>query len=190
MASDRGNYANSSVLVVEESRLLGKLIIVLVPEKRQCLPLCNYWVAFVEFFKSNLIYEWQVTLINIRSRAVNISYYMLQPTCCGSLVNNMSRLSSPIFKIISYLTWTQFQEFCAGLDRVVLLICWNKHVYLTIHSDAHVHVCTTVLNPFNHCHHFVWCEVVVYRQVMWWMLMKRHSWFYHPKILICKCRMQ
>jgi hypothetical protein len=32
MASDRGNDANSSVLVVEESRLWGKLIVVLVPE--------------------------------------------------------------------------------------------------------------------------------------------------------------
>jgi hypothetical protein len=32
MASDRGNDANSSDLVVEESRLWGKLIIVLVPE--------------------------------------------------------------------------------------------------------------------------------------------------------------
>jgi hypothetical protein len=31
MASDNGNDANSSVLVVEESRLWGKLIIVLVP---------------------------------------------------------------------------------------------------------------------------------------------------------------
>jgi hypothetical protein len=31
MASDRGNDANSVVLVVEESRLVGKLIIVLVP---------------------------------------------------------------------------------------------------------------------------------------------------------------
>jgi hypothetical protein len=31
MASDRGNDANSSVLVVEESRLWGKLIVVLVP---------------------------------------------------------------------------------------------------------------------------------------------------------------
>jgi hypothetical protein len=32
MASDRGNDANSSVLAVEESRLWGKLIVVLVPE--------------------------------------------------------------------------------------------------------------------------------------------------------------
>jgi hypothetical protein len=32
MASDRGNDANSSVLVVEESRLWDKLIVVLVPE--------------------------------------------------------------------------------------------------------------------------------------------------------------
>jgi hypothetical protein len=31
MASDRGDDANSSVLLVEESRLLGKLIVVLVP---------------------------------------------------------------------------------------------------------------------------------------------------------------
>jgi hypothetical protein len=31
MASDRGDDANSLVLVVEESRLVGKLIIVLVP---------------------------------------------------------------------------------------------------------------------------------------------------------------
>jgi hypothetical protein len=31
MASDRGNDAKSSVLVVEESRLWGKLIVVLVP---------------------------------------------------------------------------------------------------------------------------------------------------------------
>jgi hypothetical protein len=31
MASDRGNDANSLVLVVEESRLVGKLIVVLVP---------------------------------------------------------------------------------------------------------------------------------------------------------------
>jgi hypothetical protein len=32
MASDRGNDANSSVLVVEESWLWGKVIVVLVPE--------------------------------------------------------------------------------------------------------------------------------------------------------------
>jgi hypothetical protein len=32
MASDRGDDANSSVLVFEESRLWGKLIVVLVPE--------------------------------------------------------------------------------------------------------------------------------------------------------------
>ena len=32
MASDISNDANSSVLVVEESRLWGKLIVVLVPE--------------------------------------------------------------------------------------------------------------------------------------------------------------
>jgi hypothetical protein len=32
MASDRGDDTNSSVLVVEESRLWGKLIVVLVPE--------------------------------------------------------------------------------------------------------------------------------------------------------------
>jgi hypothetical protein len=32
MASDRGNDVNSSVLVVEESWLWGKLIVVLVPE--------------------------------------------------------------------------------------------------------------------------------------------------------------
>jgi hypothetical protein len=32
MASDRGDDANSSVLVVEESRLWGQIIIVLVPE--------------------------------------------------------------------------------------------------------------------------------------------------------------
>jgi hypothetical protein len=32
MASDRGNDANSSVFVIEESRLWGKLIVVLVPE--------------------------------------------------------------------------------------------------------------------------------------------------------------
>jgi hypothetical protein len=31
MASDIGNFANSLVLVVEESRLMGKLIVVLVP---------------------------------------------------------------------------------------------------------------------------------------------------------------
>jgi hypothetical protein len=31
MASDRGDDANSSVLVVEESRLWGKLIVLLVP---------------------------------------------------------------------------------------------------------------------------------------------------------------
>jgi hypothetical protein len=31
MASDRGNDANSLVLVVEESRLVGKLIAVLIP---------------------------------------------------------------------------------------------------------------------------------------------------------------
>jgi hypothetical protein len=31
MASDRGNDANSLVRVVEESRLVGKLIVVLVP---------------------------------------------------------------------------------------------------------------------------------------------------------------
>jgi hypothetical protein len=31
MASDRGDYANSVVLVVEESRLMGKLIVLLVP---------------------------------------------------------------------------------------------------------------------------------------------------------------
>jgi hypothetical protein len=31
MASDRGNDANSLVLVVKESRLVGKLIVVLVP---------------------------------------------------------------------------------------------------------------------------------------------------------------
>jgi hypothetical protein len=31
MASDRNNDANSLVLVVEESRLMGKLIVVLVP---------------------------------------------------------------------------------------------------------------------------------------------------------------
>jgi hypothetical protein len=31
MASDRSNDANSSVIVVEESRLWGKLIVVLVP---------------------------------------------------------------------------------------------------------------------------------------------------------------
>ncbi len=49
-------------------------------------------------FKSNLICDWQVTLINIRSRAINTSYYVLQPICCGSLVNNMFGLSSPIFK--------------------------------------------------------------------------------------------
>jgi hypothetical protein len=32
MASDRGDDANSAVLVVEESRLWGKLIVALVPE--------------------------------------------------------------------------------------------------------------------------------------------------------------
>jgi hypothetical protein len=32
MESDRGNDANSSVLVVEESKLWGKLIVVLVPK--------------------------------------------------------------------------------------------------------------------------------------------------------------
>jgi hypothetical protein len=31
MATDRGNDANSFILVVEESRLVGKLIVVLVP---------------------------------------------------------------------------------------------------------------------------------------------------------------
>jgi hypothetical protein len=31
MASDRGNDANSLIVVVEESRLVGKLIVVLVP---------------------------------------------------------------------------------------------------------------------------------------------------------------
>jgi hypothetical protein len=31
MANDRGNDANSLVLVVEELRLVGKLIVVLVP---------------------------------------------------------------------------------------------------------------------------------------------------------------
>jgi hypothetical protein len=41
MASDRGNDANSLILAVEESRLWGKLIVVLVPEKCQCLPLGN-----------------------------------------------------------------------------------------------------------------------------------------------------
>ncbi len=70
-----------------------------------------------------------------------------------------------------------------------LLICWNNHVYLTVHSDTHAQVCTTLLNPFHHHHHLVWREVVVYYQVMWWMPMKRHSWFYHPQILVCECRM-
>jgi hypothetical protein len=50
MSSDRGDDANSSVLVVEESRLWGKLIIVLVPESCQCLPLCNNRVALMEYF--------------------------------------------------------------------------------------------------------------------------------------------
>jgi hypothetical protein len=57
MASDRGNDANSLILAVEESRLWGKLIIVLVLVK------CNaYLLAIIEWhfwniFKSNLIYE-------------------------------------------------------------------------------------------------------------------------------------
>ncbi len=51
---------------------------------------------------------------------------------------------------------------------------------------AGVYHCTY---QFHHPHHLIWCEVVVYHQVMWWMPIKRHSWFYHPQILICKCRM-
>jgi hypothetical protein len=99
MASDRGNDANSSVPVVEESRLWGKLIGMLVREYCQCLPLCIIeWRSLWNIFKSNLICEGQVTLINVRSRAVNTSNYVLQPICCGSLVNNMFVLSSPIFE--------------------------------------------------------------------------------------------
>jgi hypothetical protein len=41
MASDRGDDANSLILAVEESRPWGKLIVVLVPEKCQYLPLGN-----------------------------------------------------------------------------------------------------------------------------------------------------
>jgi hypothetical protein len=57
MASDRGNDANSLILDVKESRLWGKLIVVLVPEKYQCLPLAiNEWCLW-NIFKSNLIYD-------------------------------------------------------------------------------------------------------------------------------------
>jgi hypothetical protein len=98
MASDRGDDDNSSALVFEESRLWGKQLF--------CLFLSDanvYLLAIIKWhlwniFKSNLIYECQTTLINVRLRAINTSYYMLQPTCCGSLVNNMFGLSSPIFK--------------------------------------------------------------------------------------------
>jgi hypothetical protein len=52
MASDRGDHANSLNLAIEESRLWGKLIVVLVPEKYQCLPLGNNQVVFVEYFSN------------------------------------------------------------------------------------------------------------------------------------------
>jgi hypothetical protein len=51
MASDRGDDATLLILAVEESRLWGKLIVVLVPEKCQCLPLGNDQVVFVEYFQ-------------------------------------------------------------------------------------------------------------------------------------------
>jgi hypothetical protein len=51
MASDRGNDATPSVLAVEGSRLWGKLIVVLVPEKCHCLPLSNNQVVYVEYFQ-------------------------------------------------------------------------------------------------------------------------------------------
>jgi hypothetical protein len=41
MANDRGNDANSFILAVEESRLWGKLLVVLIPERCQCIPLGN-----------------------------------------------------------------------------------------------------------------------------------------------------
>ncbi len=66
----------------------------------------------------------------------------------------------------------------------VLLICLNEHVYLIVHSDARAQVWATLLHPFHHHHHLVWCEVVVCHQGMWWMPMKRHSWFYHPQIFM------
>jgi hypothetical protein len=51
MAINRGDDADSLILVVEESRLWGKQIVVLVPEKCQCLPLGKYQVAFMEYFQ-------------------------------------------------------------------------------------------------------------------------------------------
>jgi hypothetical protein len=51
MASDRGKDANSLILAVEELRLWGKLLVVLVPKKCQCLPLSNNQVALVEYFQ-------------------------------------------------------------------------------------------------------------------------------------------
>jgi hypothetical protein len=50
MASDRGDDANPLILAVEESRLWDKLIVALVPEKCQCLPLGNNRVVFVKYF--------------------------------------------------------------------------------------------------------------------------------------------
>jgi hypothetical protein len=57
MASDRGNYANSSALVDEESRLWGKLIVVLVLSNANAYLLATIEWCLWNVFKSNLIYE-------------------------------------------------------------------------------------------------------------------------------------
>ena len=132
-----------------------------------------------------------MTLINMRTSPINVSYYMLEPICSAVAPSQTTFLDFqfPFLKMMFIPSVKSKSGVSCGIGMGDFVDSLKQTCLFEFMFDENVQVYTSELYWFHHCCHLVWHEVVLHHQVMWWMPMRMHSFLSSMNWDICVCRM-